>query len=229
MGKFVVLADRREQFGKNSNRRLRAQGQMPAVMYGHAMESVEVSVNPKDLDRILHSETGRNTIFALEVGGESQDVLIKDYQLDPIKGYLLHADFQAVAMDEQMVFEVPVQVVGTAKGVVEGGILDTVMRGIQLECLPGNVPDNILVEVSELEIGDSIRVGDLDIDTSQLSILSEPDLVVITVGAPRVEEEPEIEEELEEGEEPELIGEDQSEEGAAEEEGTKKKAEQKTE
>lgn len=229
MGKFVVLADRREQFGKNSNRRLRAQGQIPAVMYGHAMESVEVSVNPKDLDRILHSETGRNTIFALEVGGESQDVLIKDYQLDPIKGYLLHADFQAVAMDEQMVFEVPVQVVGTAKGVVEGGILDTVMRGIQLECLPGNVPDNILVEVSELEIGDSIRVGDLDIDTSQLSILSEPDLVVITVGAPRVEEEPEIEEELEEGEEPELIGEDQSEEGAAEEEGTKKKAEQKTE
>ena len=229
MGKFVVLADRREQFGKNSNRRLRAQGQIPAVMYGHAMESVEVSVNPKDLDRILHSETGRNTIFALEVGGESQDVLIKDYQLDPIKGYLLHADFQAVAMDEQMVFEVPVQVVGTAKGVIEGGILDTVIRGIQLECLPGNVPDNILVEVSELEIGDSIRVGDLDIDTSQLSILSELDLVVITVGAPRVEEEPEIEEELEEGEEPELVGEDQSEEGAAEEEGTKKKAEQKTE
>ena len=220
MGKLVVLADRREQFGKNSNRRLRAQGQIPAVMYGHAMESVEVSVNPKDLDRILHSETGRNTIFALEVGGESQDVLIKDYQLDPIKGYLLHADFQAVAMDEQMVFEVPVQVVGTAKGVVEGGILDTVMREIQLECLPGNVPDNILVEVSELEIGDSIRVGDLSIDASQLSILSEPDLVVITVGAPRVEEEPEIEE-LEEGEEPELIGEDQPEEGAAEGEETK--------
>jgi len=220
MEKVVVLADRREQFGKNSNRRLRVQGQIPAVMYGHAMESVEVSVNPKDLDRILHSETGRNTIFALEVGGEAQDVLIKDYQLDPIKGYLLHADFQAVAMDEQMVFEVPVQVVGTAKGVVEGGILDTVMREIQLECLPGNVPDNILVEVSELEIGDSIRVGDLSIDASQLSILSEPDLVVITVGAPRVEEEPEIEE-LEEGEEPELIGEDQPEEGAAEGEETK--------
>ena len=98
-----------------------------------------------------------------------------------------------------------------------------------MECLPGNVPDNILVEVSELEIGDSMRVGDLDIDTSQLSILSELDLVVITVGAPRVEEEPEIEEELEEGEEPELIGEDQSEEGAAEEEGTKKKAEQEKE
>ena len=228
MEKVVVLADRREQFGKNSNRRLRAQGQIPAVMYGHAMESVEVSVNPKDLDRILHSETGRNTIFALEVGGEAQDVLIKDYQLDPIKGYLLHADFQVVAMDEQMIFEVPVQVVGTSKGVIEGGILDTVMREIQLECLPGNVPDNILVEVSELEIGDSIRVGDLSIDASQLSILSEPDLVVITVGAPRVEEEPEIEE-LEEGEEPELIGEDQPEEGAAEEEGSKKKAERETE
>lgn len=229
MGKFVVLADRREQFGKNSNRRLRAQGQIPAVMYGHATESVEVSVNPKDLDRILHSETGRNTIFALEVGGEAQDVLIKDYQLDPIKGYLLHADFQVVAMDEQMIFEVPVQVVGTSKGVIEGGILDTVMREIQLECLPGNVPDNILVEVSELEIGDSIRVGELNIDTSQLSVLSEPDLVVVTVGAPKVEEEPEIEEEGAEGEEPELIGEDQSEEGAAEEEGTKKQAEQEKE
>ncbi len=228
MGKFVVLADRREQFGKNSNRRLRVQGQIPAVMYGHAMESVEVSVNPKDLDRILHSETGRNTIFALEVGGEAQDVLIKDYQLDPIKGYLLHADFQVVAMDEQMVFEVPVQVVGNSKGVIEGGILDTVMREIQLECLPGNVPDNILVEVSELEIGDSIRVGDLNIDTSQLSVLSEPDLVVVTVGAPKVEEEPEIEEELEEGEEPELVGEE-SEEGAAEGEETKKEAEQEKE
>jgi large subunit ribosomal protein L25 len=218
MGKFVVLADRREQLGKNSNRQLRAQGQIPAVIYGHAIESVAVSVDPKDLDRILHSETGRNTIFVLEVGGKSQDVLIKDYLLDPIKGYLLHADFQTVAMDEQMVFEVPVQVVGNAKGVVEGGILDTVMRGIQLECLPGNVPDSILVEVSELDIGDSIRVSDLEIDVSQVNIISEPDLVVIAVGSPRVEEEPVIGEELEEGEEPELIGEKQPKEGEEEKE-----------
>ncbi len=217
MGKLVVLADKREQLGKNSNRRLRAQGQIPAVVYGHGMKSVTISVNPKDLDLILHSETGRNTIFELEVGNETTEVLIKDYHLDPIKGHLLHADFQAVAMDERMVFEVPVQVVGTAKGVIEGGILDTVMRDIQLECLPGNVPDHIRVEVSELGIGESVRVGDLEIDPSKVSLLSEPDLVVLTVVPPRVEEEPEVVVEEEEAEEPELIKKGRPEEGEAEE------------
>ena len=195
-------------------RRLRTQGKIPAVLYGQGRETLSVSVELREVDQILCSETGHNTIFKLQVGSDSTDVLIRDYQLDPVKGTLLHADFQAVALDKKMTFTVPVQIVGTASGVTAGGVLDIVLREIGLECLPSDVPDHIPVDVTELEIGDSVRVEALQLDLSKISLLSDPDLVILSVVPPHVEEEPEVIPEEEELEEPELIK-----KGKAEEEG----------
>ncbi|MDA2924841.1 50S ribosomal protein L25 [Acidobacteria bacterium AH-259-L09] len=206
MADIVIEGEERRELGKNANRRLRAEGKIPAVVYGHGLDTLPLSVNPKDLDRILHSETGHNTIFKLEFGGGSRDVLIKDYQLDPIDGNLLHADFQAVVMDEVMIFEVPVQTVGTSKGVKAGGVLDMVLREIEMECLPQDVPDHVRMDVAELDVGDSVRVEDLQIDTSKIAVLSNPELVVLTIVPPHVEREvEEVVEVEEEVAEPELI------------------------
>ena len=226
MAQITVQAEEREQLGKGANRRLRAQGKLPAVLYGHGVESVAVSVELRDVDHILRSETGHNTIFKLALGKSSNDVLIKDYQLDPIQGTLVHADFQTVAMDEKMTFMVPIQLQGTSLGVVAGGVMDLVLREIELECFPADVPDHILVDVTDLEIGDAIRVEALHFDKSKAELLSDPALVVLTVVPPHVEKEPEevaLEKaevlEGEEAEEPEVIKKGKEEEEPAQEEG----------
>lgn len=191
MEQITVQGKEREQTGKGANRRLRAQGRLPAVLYGHGIESLAVSVEIRDVDQILRSKTGHNTIFKLAVGKTSSDVLIKDYQLDPIKGTLLNADFQTVSMDEKMTFSVPIQTQGTSVGVIAGGVLDLVLREISVECFPVELPDHIIIEVTDLDIGESIRVEDLNIDSSRINLLSAPELVVLSIVAPHVEKEPE--------------------------------------
>lgn len=205
MAEMIIQAEARNQFGKNVSRRLRVEGKIPAVLYGHGSETMAVTVDPDDVHRILYSETGHNTIFKLSIDGQSKDVLIKDYQLHPVLGQLIHADFQTVTMDEAMVFEVPIEVEGIPKGVKEdGGVLDLVLREVRVECLPRDVPDRLHVEVADLEIGDSIRVEKLQVDPSRITILSEPELVILTVVPPHVEKEPEVVVE-EEVAEPEVI------------------------
>jgi len=219
MADLVVQAENRTEFGKNVSRRLRAQGLIPAVVYGGDFGTVHVSVDPAEIVRILSSESGRNTIFKLEVGDQLAEVLIRDLQIDPVKGTLVHADFQTVAMDVIREFQVRVEIQGTAVGVrTDEGILEVVMRDIDVECLPRDVPDSIAVDVTELEIGDAVRVSDLTVD-SKTSVLSDSELVVVHVVPPRVEVEEEVEEELEEeeGVEPEVIK-----KGKAEEEGGEK-------
>ena len=216
MEKIILLAEKRQQLGKNASRRVRSSGKIPAVVYGRGMETASVSVDPKEINQILRSEKGHNTIFELSLDSKTTDVLIKDYQLDPVEGELLHADFQSVSMDREMAFDVPVRAVGTAAGTIEGGILDTVLREIQVECLPGDVPDHIQADVSALEIGDSIRIANLQIEVAGVKVLSNPDLVVFTVVPPHVEIEPDLPEE--EGEETELIGEDTAEQEEEKEE-----------
>ncbi len=196
MKDLVIQAEQRDMLGKNANRRLRTTGKIPAVVYGHGFEAVSVAVDPKDIHRILHSESGHNTIFKLQLPDVTKDVLIRDYQLDPVKGHLLHADFQTVAMDEVMVFEVPIEAVGNSIGVKNGGILDIVLREIELECLPSDVPDSLEVDVTALDIGDVIRVEDLKFDSTKITLLSEPDLVVLNIASPAVEEEEEPVEEV---------------------------------
>ena len=207
---LTVESQIRQEFGKNANRRLRAAGRVPGIVYGRNMEPVAVSVDPKDLDRILFSDTGHNTIFTLKYQDQERNVLIRAHQRDPVGEEFLHADFMAVSMDRTMIFDVPVEIVGTAAGVkMYGGILDIVVREIHLECLPGNLPDHIRVDVTDLEIGDSIRVEQLDVDTDNVTILSDPDLTILTIAAPSVEAE--AEETLLEDEtaEPEIAGEGQ--------------------
>jgi len=216
MGKIVLLAERRPQLGKNASRRVRSRGKIPAVVYGRGLETASVSVDAKEVYQILHSEKGHNTIFELNLDSNTTDVLIKDYQLDPVEGGLLHADFQSVSMDQEMTFNVPVRAMGTAAGTIEGGVLDAVLREIQVECLPGDVPDHIQVDVAALEIGDSIRIANLQIEISGVKVLSNSNLVVFSVVPPHVETEPDLPEE--EGEETELIGEDTTEQEKEEEE-----------
>lgn len=200
MFEFALDATPRESRGKNSNRRIRGDGQIPAVVYGKKISPIAVTVDPRRIMAILHSESGRNTIFKLNLNKEQLDVLIQDFQMDPIRGDLLHADFQAIAMDEKRVFEVPVEPVGEPVGVSQqGGMLDMVLREIEVECLPGNVPDHIPVEVGHLEIGDSLRVGDLKIESQDFEILADEDLVLLTVVMPKLVEEEPAEEEAEEG------------------------------
>ncbi len=188
MPRLTVESQIRQEFGKNANRRLRAAGRVPGIVYGRNMEPVAVSVDPKDLDRILLSDTGRNTIFKLKYQDQERVVLIRAHQRDPVGEEFLHADFMAVSMDRTMVFDVPVEIVGTAAGVtMHGGILDLVVREIHLECLPGNLPDHIRADVTDLQIGDSVRVEQLDVDADKVKILSDPDLTVLTIAAPSVE------------------------------------------
>ena len=216
MAEVIIEAEQRKEFGKNVSRRLRKEGKIPAVVYGHGSEAMPVTVDPKDVHSILHSETGHNTIFKLNVNGKSTDVLIKDYQLHPVLDELMHADFLTVTMDEAMAFEVPIEVIGTPKGVrEEGGVLDLVLREVKVECLPRDVPDRLHVEVEGLQVGDSIRVERLKVDTSKITILSEPKWVILTVVPPHIEKEPEVVVE-EEAVEPEVIKKGKGEEGEAE-------------
>ena len=202
----ILEAEERKELGKNANRRLRATGKVPSVLYGQGAAPLSLSVDYKELDGILHSDTGQNTIFTLKFGSSSKNVLVRDYQLDPIRGNLIHADFQSVSMDQTMSFEVPVLPLGESVGVKAGGVLDQVLRQIELECLPTDVPDNIPVEISHLDIGQAVRVSELKVDTSKVRVLSDPELVVLTISPPHVveEEEDEVVDE-EETAEPELI------------------------
>ena len=223
MAQITVHAEARKELGKGANRRLRAQGKLPAVVYGHGIESSAISLTIRDVDLILRSETGHNTIFELHFGKQSDNVIIKDYQLDPIKGTLVHADLQTVAMDKRMTFAVPVHIEGTPAGVIAGGVLDLVLREIELECLPADLPDNIVIDVTDLEIGDAVRVNILDIDSSKIDLVSDPELVILTVVPPHVEKEPEEivledDEDIEEGEGTDETPQDKDEEEATKEE-----------
>jgi len=205
MTQRFINAEVRSELGKNASRRLRVEGKVPAVFYGQGQEATSLAVDPKEVVKMLTSDTGRNSIFKLKLGEQASDVMVKEFQLHPLHGNLLHVDFVHISMDEVMEFEVPVEVSGTAKGTKLGGVLDVVLRTIEVECLPRDVPSEIQVEVSELEIGDSLRVADLKIDTSKIKVLSDSDFVVVTVAAPQVEEEESVEDELESAAEPELI------------------------
>ncbi|HKD44870.1 MAG TPA: 50S ribosomal protein L25 [Candidatus Angelobacter sp.] len=149
--------------GKNEARRLRARGRVPGVLYGAKKETVAVSLDPKQISRILQSATGHNTIFDLAVDGEKARVMIVDWQYDPMYGALLHIDLKRIAMDEKIKVKVPIHLVGEAEGVKQqGGILDQVLREVEVECLPGDIPSHIDADVTQLVFGTVLRVSDLD-------------------------------------------------------------------
>jgi large subunit ribosomal protein L25 len=159
----VVATPREGKFNKNAARRVRVAGKIPAVVYGAGQDAVAVAVDPKVITRILHSDSGHNTIFDLNVEGSSVvKAMIVDWQHEPIKGTLLHIDLKRIAMDKTMRVSVPIQLVGVPVGVkTQGGILEHVMREVEVECLPNDIPSHLDVDVSGLEINGSIHVSDL--------------------------------------------------------------------
>ena len=159
----VVATPRTGKFNKNAARRVRVAGKIPAVVYGAGQESVAVAVDPRVVTKILHSESGHNTIFDLNVEGAALvKAMIVDWQHEPIKGKLLHIDFKRIAMDKAMRVSVPIQLTGTPAGVkTAGGVLDQILREVEIECLPADIPDHIDVDVSALEMYGAIHVSDL--------------------------------------------------------------------
>lgn len=190
MEKLVLKAEIREGFGKGEARRLRQRGFIPGVVYGDNKEPVPLIVSPMDVEGILGSETGENTIFQLEVSGAEtvNQAMIKDFQLDPVTSKLLHVDLLRVSMETMLRVMVPIVLEGEAKGVeVDGGILEFTQREVEVECLPQNIPEHITVDITELEIGDLVRVAELKVD-EKVKILSSLQQVVLSIGAPEVEE-----------------------------------------
>jgi large subunit ribosomal protein L25 len=159
----VVATPREGRFNKNAARRVRVAGKIPAVVYGAGKEAVPVSVDPKIITRILHSESGHNSIFDLDVtGSPTVKAMIVDWQHEPIKGALLHIDLKRIAMDKAMRVSVPIQLIGVPVGVKsQGGVLEHVLREVEIECLPADIPSHLDVDVSSLEINGSIHVSDL--------------------------------------------------------------------
>jgi large subunit ribosomal protein L25 len=157
-----VEAKPRQGGGKNDARRLRQTGMIPAVVYGAGKQSAAIAVDPKQMKRILNSESGHNSIFDLSLDGQSAKVMIVDWQYEPIKGALLHVDLKRIAMDKVLQVSVPIVLKGEAPGVkVQGGILEQLLREVEVECLPADIPGHIDADVSQLAFGQVIRVSEL--------------------------------------------------------------------
>jgi large subunit ribosomal protein L25 len=188
---ITINANTRSGAGKSDARRLRAQGMIPAAVYGGGDESVAIAVNAKEIANILRSDTGHNTIFkvALPGGGEPSTVIIKDWQVDPVKGRLLHADLLRLSLTEVTRVSVPIEIVGEPIGVkLEGGILDLQMRAIEVECLPGDIPEHLDLDVTNLHLGDHATVADLVYDRTKVKLLVDEHQVIAGVLAPRLAE-----------------------------------------
>jgi large subunit ribosomal protein L25 len=184
----VVATPREGKFNKNAARRVRVSGKIPAVVYGAGQDAVAVSVDPRVITKILHSDSGHNTIFDLDVTGATVvKAMIVDWQHEPIKGALLHIDLKRIAMDKAMRVSVPIQLVGVPVGVkAQGGILEHVLREVEVECLPGDIPSHLDVDVSKLEINGAIHVSDLP-HSGSIKFLGDEGATVAHVTAMREE------------------------------------------
>ena len=225
---ITITAELRDSRGKNEARRLRVAGKIPAVVYGARQQSVAVAVSPKDVNRILRSKSGHNTIFNVDIRGlENTPVMIVDWQKDPVKDNLLHADMKRIDLTQRIVVKVPVHTTGEPKGVKqEDGLLELVAREIEIECLPEEIPEEFVIDVVELMLGQSRRASEL-VMTGSMQLLSAPDTVIAHVIALRAVEEAKPEEVAAEAApaaaaEPEVIKKGKKEE-EGEAEGKKKK------
>jgi large subunit ribosomal protein L25 len=187
---LTVDAELREEFGKNPARRLRRSGRVPAIVYGDQGPAIPVAVEPRKILQILQSEAGHNAIFTLEIKGKAPArVMLRDWMLDPVHGELLHVDMVRVARDAKLRLKVPVHVTGEAKGVkVQGGIFEFMLREVEVECLPDDIPEHISVDVTEFTIGKNLRVSDLPLGP-KVKVLTDAARVVAHVVALKAEEE----------------------------------------
>ena len=220
---FAINAEKRNQYGKNASRRIRKEGRIPAVLYGAGTEATPLTIDKADIFQILKSDSGENTLFTVKVGPENLTAMIKDLQMDPVKDEVLHADLIHIAMDKEIKVSVPVNIIGEAVGVKsEGGFIDLMVRELEIECLPNIIPESIDIDVSDLHMHQSLKVGDVILPEG-VEMISEPEAVIVVIAAPTKEEEVVeeeiVEEELEEAVEGEEAGEQEARTGEDSEKG----------
>ena len=232
MNTIVVKSEKRQGLGSNAARRLRAQGFVPAVLYGESMPTTSLVLAKKDIVQIMRLETGENTIFKVAVDDDSYDAMIKELQVDPATDELLHVDLIRISMDKPVRVTVPVVHSGEPFGVkTEGGFVDFVTREVEVECLPRDIPESLAIDISELHINQSFKAGGMTVPAG-VKILTDPNTVLVLVSLPHKEEEPfpgekpEGEVAAEEPKEPEVIKKERAEKGE-EEAGEKKKEKEK--
>jgi len=194
MVQIIVEGAPRTERGKNEARRLRVTGQVPATLYGGKGGPLSLAVNTKQLTAILRSESGHNTLFEVDFAGKKEPAIVKDWQVDPVSGKLLHVDLLRVAMDVRIKVKVPVHTFGEPSGVkVQGGVYEVVTREVEVECLPADIPTEFRMDVSGLMLNQSLRANDLPIDKTKLKLLTDGNSVLAHVVALRVEEEKPVE------------------------------------
>lgn len=219
MPEFVVPAESRSETGKNANRRLRSRGMIPGVLYAAGKDAVAVAISPREIGTILKSASGENTLFDLDLGGHRRKVILKEFQREPLRGHILHADFYELALDKPLEVSVHIELVGTPVGVkLQGGIVDFVTRELEVECLPADIPEKIAVDISHLELNKHLRVSDLKLG-DRVTVLADADVVIAHVVLPKAEVAAETAVEAvttEAGVEPEVIKKGKGEEGATE-------------
>jgi len=187
---IIVEGAPRSDRGKNEARRLRQTGKVPAVLYGGKGNSVTLALNAKQIGAILRSASGHNTLFQVDLAGKHEPAILKDWQVDPLSGKLLHVDLLRVAMDVRMRVKVPVHTFGEPAGVKQqGGVFEVVTREVEIECLPTDIPTEFKVDVSELMLGKQLRASELAMDTAKMKLITDPERVLAHVVALKVEEE----------------------------------------
>jgi large subunit ribosomal protein L25 len=179
---ITIAAAPRSSRGKNEARRLRVSGQVPAILYGTGKDAVAIAVDPKPVAKLLFSSAGHNTIFNLDVQSvENTPVMMVDYMVDPIKGNLLHVDFQRIDLEKRLSVNVPVHLTGEARGVkLQGGLMEVIGREIEIECLPDDIPEKFTMDVTELMIGGSIRASAVPL-TGSMKLTSPADAVIVHI------------------------------------------------
>jgi len=205
---LVIKADKRTDLGKNASGRIRRQGLVPAILYGESMDSQPLILKKKDIIEILKSETGENTIFRVAYDSEEKDVMIKEVQIHPVTDELLHVDLIQISMDKPVRVAVPVELQGEPVGVkVEGGLVDFLLRELDIECLPREIPEAIRIDISNLHLHQSFKVMNLELPAG-IKILHEPQTAIVVISSIAEEAAPATTEEVvEEAEmkEPEVI------------------------
>ena len=190
MQRPILTAEIREGVGKEKAKKLRTKGLIPAIFYGPRSQTIPLVINSKELAKVLQTEAGENVLIDLDIRKGNQSdrkvVMVKDIQIDPLQRITLHTDFFEVTMDEMVIVEVPVHLVGKPEGTKMGGILDQIRRVIQIQCFPGDIPKSIDIDVSPLKIGDSIHVQDIQVEKAK--IISDTNFTIATVVPPVVEE-----------------------------------------
>lgn len=185
---ITLVAEPRETRGKNAARRLRVAKKSPAVVYGSGKDPVAVSIDPKEVSKILHSSSSYNTIFNVQVGAESTPVMIVDWQTHPLKGHLLHVDLKRIDLTQKLIAKVPVHTTGDPVGVkVQGGLYEMVTREVEIEVLPDDIPESFTIDVKELKLNESLRAKDIPL-TGSMRLVSDPEQVISHVVAMRAEE-----------------------------------------